>query len=185
MTDPFTMSVTLTIQPERREEFLGALDAVLGPARAEPGCVFLHQTRLWETRCPTAASPPRSRRTPGLRESAQSAIAANFNASFREPGRYFFCEVHLHLQLADRGVRVPDLTAQPRQLRPLALGQPRVRGQRRVPVLPQPLHPLPQRHLMHADIPGHLRDRPPISKDEPYRLLLVLIRETPPSRTHR
>lgn len=50
MTDPFTMSVTLTIQPERREEFLGALDAVLGPARAEPGCVFLHVGESTERR---------------------------------------------------------------------------------------------------------------------------------------
>lgn len=39
---PFFMSVTLTIRPERREEFLAALREVLPAARAEPTCRYLH-----------------------------------------------------------------------------------------------------------------------------------------------
>lgn len=36
------MGVTLTIKPERREEFLAALREVLPSARAEESCVYLH-----------------------------------------------------------------------------------------------------------------------------------------------
>jgi quinol monooxygenase YgiN len=36
------MNNTLTIKPERREEFLAALREVLPAARAEPGCLYLH-----------------------------------------------------------------------------------------------------------------------------------------------
>jgi quinol monooxygenase YgiN len=36
------MNVTLTIKPERREEFLAALREVLPAARAEPGCIYLN-----------------------------------------------------------------------------------------------------------------------------------------------
>lgn len=39
---PLFMSVTLTIKPERREEFLAALREVLPSARAEESCVYLH-----------------------------------------------------------------------------------------------------------------------------------------------
>jgi quinol monooxygenase YgiN len=39
---PLFMNVTLTIQPERREEFLAALREVLPAARAEPNCSYLH-----------------------------------------------------------------------------------------------------------------------------------------------
>jgi len=39
---PLFMNVTLTIRPECRESFLAALNEVLPPARAEPGCLFLH-----------------------------------------------------------------------------------------------------------------------------------------------
>lgn len=39
---PMFMNVTLTIQPERREEFLAALREVLPSARAEPNCIYLH-----------------------------------------------------------------------------------------------------------------------------------------------
>src|ERR1039457_6134627 len=28
--------------------------------------------------------------------------------AFREPGRHFFCELHLHPQLSDRGLVIPD-----------------------------------------------------------------------------
>jgi quinol monooxygenase YgiN len=39
---PLFMNVTLTIQPERRKEFLTALREVLPSARAEPNCIYLH-----------------------------------------------------------------------------------------------------------------------------------------------
>ncbi|TVT60216.1 hypothetical protein FNH05_04740 [Amycolatopsis rhizosphaerae] len=39
---PLFMNVTLTIRPERREEFLAALREVLPPARAESNCIYLH-----------------------------------------------------------------------------------------------------------------------------------------------
>lgn len=38
---PF-MNVTLTIKPERLEQFLAALRDVLPAARAEPACIYLH-----------------------------------------------------------------------------------------------------------------------------------------------
>src|SRR5215475_794500 len=39
---PLFMSVTLTIKPERLEEYLAALREVLPAARAEPNCIYLH-----------------------------------------------------------------------------------------------------------------------------------------------
>jgi quinol monooxygenase YgiN len=39
---PFTMMVTLRIDPDRMPEYLGALGEVLGPARNEPTNVFLY-----------------------------------------------------------------------------------------------------------------------------------------------
>ena len=39
---PLLMNVTLTINPERLEQFLAALRAVLPAARAEPTCIYLH-----------------------------------------------------------------------------------------------------------------------------------------------
>jgi quinol monooxygenase YgiN len=39
---PLFMNVTLTIKPERLEEYLAALREVLPAARAEPGCIYLH-----------------------------------------------------------------------------------------------------------------------------------------------
>lgn len=39
---PLFMNNTLTIQLERREEFLAALRQVLPAARAEPSCLYLH-----------------------------------------------------------------------------------------------------------------------------------------------
>jgi quinol monooxygenase YgiN len=45
VTQPGTrlfMNNTLTIKPERREEYLAALRKVLPAARAEPDCLYLH-----------------------------------------------------------------------------------------------------------------------------------------------
>jgi quinol monooxygenase YgiN len=42
---PLFMSVTLTINPERLEQFLAALRDVLPAARAEPTCIYLHAGR--------------------------------------------------------------------------------------------------------------------------------------------
>jgi quinol monooxygenase YgiN len=39
---PVFMNVTLTINPERLEQFLAALRGVLPAARAEPTCIYLH-----------------------------------------------------------------------------------------------------------------------------------------------
>jgi quinol monooxygenase YgiN len=39
---PFTMMVTLKIDPDRMVEYLAALSDVLGPARGEPTNVFLY-----------------------------------------------------------------------------------------------------------------------------------------------
>lgn len=39
------MNVTLTIDPERVEQFLAALRDVLPAARAEPTCIYLHVGR--------------------------------------------------------------------------------------------------------------------------------------------
>lgn len=39
---PLFMNVTLTIRPERREEFVAALREVLPAARAEASCLYLH-----------------------------------------------------------------------------------------------------------------------------------------------
>lgn len=39
---PLFMNVTLTINPERLEQFLAALRGVLPAARAEPTCIYLH-----------------------------------------------------------------------------------------------------------------------------------------------
>jgi quinol monooxygenase YgiN len=39
---PLFMNVTLTIDPERLEQFLAALRDVLPAARAEPSCIYLH-----------------------------------------------------------------------------------------------------------------------------------------------
>ncbi len=39
---PLFMNVTLTINPERLEQFLAALRDVLPAARAEPTCIYLH-----------------------------------------------------------------------------------------------------------------------------------------------
>jgi len=42
-----------------------------------------------------------------------------------------------------------------------------------------PFHPFSQRHLVDTDVARDFRDRPVIVDDESYRLLLVVIRETP------
>jgi quinol monooxygenase YgiN len=42
---PLFMNVTLTIDPERLEQFLAALRDVLPAARAEPACLYLHAGR--------------------------------------------------------------------------------------------------------------------------------------------
>lgn len=42
MPQPFSMNVTLTIRPERREVFLDALREVLPHARGEEACVYLN-----------------------------------------------------------------------------------------------------------------------------------------------
>ena len=42
MPRPFGTNVTLTIRPERREEFLDAMREVLPHARGEEACVYLH-----------------------------------------------------------------------------------------------------------------------------------------------
>jgi len=39
---PLFMNVTLTINPERLEQFVAALRDVLPAARAEPACIYLH-----------------------------------------------------------------------------------------------------------------------------------------------
>jgi len=39
---PLFINVTLTIKPERLEEYLSALREVLPAARAEPDCIYLH-----------------------------------------------------------------------------------------------------------------------------------------------
>lgn len=39
---PLFMNVTLTINPERLEQFLAAFRDVLPAARAEPTCIYLH-----------------------------------------------------------------------------------------------------------------------------------------------
>src|ERR1022692_1950587 len=104
--------------------------------------------------------------------------------AFREPGRHFFCELHLHPQLGDRGLVIPGLAPQPDQLGPLGLAQ---RGIRVLPGLrsrSRHLHPLAQSHLMDADVPGDLSDRTATVKDESYRLLLVLPRKRTACRTH-
>ena len=42
---PLFMNVTLTISPQRLEQFLAALRDVLPAARAEPTCIYVHAGR--------------------------------------------------------------------------------------------------------------------------------------------
>src|ERR1019366_3345523 len=104
--------------------------------------------------------------------------------AFREPGRHFFCELHLHPQLTDRGLVIPGLGPQPDQLGPLGLAQRGIRGYPRCRGLSCHLHPLAQSHLMDADVAGDLSDRTATVDDESYRLLLVLRRKCAACRTH-
>src|ERR1035437_2762060 len=104
--------------------------------------------------------------------------------AFREPGRHFFCEFHLHPQLGDRGLVIPGLAAQPGQLGPLGLAQRGIRVLPGLRGLSCHLHPLAKSHLMDADVPGDLSDRTATVKDESYRLLLVLRRKCAACRTH-
>ena len=119
-------------------------------------------------------------------ESAQPAIAADLtDLAFREPGRHFFCELHLHPQLGDRGLIIPGPGPQPGQLGPLGLTQRRIR------ILPGlrgsscHFHPLAQNSIpVDADVTGDLSDRTAAVNDESYRLLLVLRRKCAACRTH-
>src|ERR1017187_9636276 len=104
--------------------------------------------------------------------------------AFREPGRHFFCELHLHPQLIDRGLVILGLGPQADQLGPLGLSQRGIRGYPRCRGLSCHLHPLAQSHLMDADVAGDLSNRTAAVKDESYRLLLVLRRKCAACRTH-
>src|ERR1022692_3058997 len=123
--------------------------------------------------------------TPGRRPSQPSPRWQRISlTAFREPGRHFFCELHLHPQLTDRGLVIPGLGPQPDQLGPLGLAQRGIRGYPRCRGLSCHLHPLAQSHLMDADVAGDLSNRTAAVDDESYRLLLVLRRKCAACRTH-
>src|SRR5450755_2069207 len=105
-------------------------------------------------------------------------------AAFREPGRYFFCELHLHPQLGDRGFVISGLSPQPGQLGPLGLIQRRIRILSGLRGISCHFHPLAKSHLMDADITSDLSNRTAAVNDESYRLLLVLRRKCAACRTH-
>src|ERR1035441_7853394 len=123
--------------------------------------------------------------TPGRRPNQPSPRWQRISlTAFREPGRHFFCELHLHPQLSDRRFVIPGPGPQPDQLGPLRLAQ---RGIRILPGLRGSschLHPLAQCHLMDADVAGDLSDRTATVDDKSYRLLLVLRRKCAACRTH-
>jgi hypothetical protein len=96
--------------------------------------------------------------------------------AFREPGRNFFCELHLHPQLDDRRLVILGFSSQPDQLGPLGLTQ---RGIRILPGfrgISCHLHPLAKSHLVDADVTGDLSNRTAAVNDESYRMRLVLRR---------
>src|SRR5487761_1552334 len=104
--------------------------------------------------------------------------------AFREPGRHFFCEFHLHPQLGDRRLVIPGLPALPEPYGPLGLTQRRIRVRPGLRGISCHLRPLAKSHLMDADVPGDLSDRTATVDDESYRLLLVLPRKCAACRTH-
>src|SRR3954452_20257850 len=117
-------------------------------------------------------------------ESAQSAIAANFTAFLSQTRSLLFCELHLDLQFGGLSLLVFQFRTEPNQLQPLRLAQRRVSrngGRLLVAFL---LHPLAQRHLVHADIARHFYDRPTALDHEGHRLGLVLLSEATSSRSH-
>ena len=96
--------------------------------------------------------------------------------AFREPGRYFFCELHLHLQLGDGRLVIPGLSPQPDQLGPLGLTQRGVRGLPGLRGISCHSHPLAKSHLVDADVAGDLSNRAAAVNDKSYRVCLVLRR---------
>src|SRR5450755_3850388 len=123
--------------------------------------------------------------TPGRRPNQPSPRWQRISlTAFREPGRYFFCELHLHPQLSDRRLVIPGLSPQPDQLGPLGLTQRRIRGLPGLRGISCHLHPLAKSHLVDADVTGDLSNRAAAVKDESYRLRLVLRRIRAACRTH-
>jgi hypothetical protein len=91
-------------------------------------------------------------------------------ASFTQRATLRFEDIALHRQL---GVLPP----QPHQLRALILAQDAVPG---TPAAPVQVHLVPQRPLVDAQLPGHLRDRPASPPDNPDRAFPEIVIELPP-----
>src|SRR5580658_4398743 len=113
--------------------------------------------------------------TPGRRPNQPSPRWQRISlTAFREPGRYFFCELHLHPQFGDRRLVIPGLGPQPDQLGPLGITQWSIRGLPGLRSISCHSHPFAKSHLVDADVTGDLGDRAATVNDESYRVRLVL-----------
>src|SRR4051812_945628 len=117
-------------------------------------------------------------------ESAQSAIAANFTAFLSQTRSLLFLRTPPASAIRRSSPSRLSVPHGAELTQPLRLAQRRVSrngGRLLVAFL---LHPLAQRHLVHADIARHFYDRPTALDHEGHRLGLVLLSEATSSRSH-